>query len=243
MKKISKRKISNIQKNTKLFQKKKIVEESVSKKSLINYGFGSDKLGFFKKNFFPYAYPLIIVGFVSILLLIVDINELFFDKSTVFHDIYGLWILYFILLVVLFFWSILQCILFGTLTNFTFLDGLLPLLKCDLKKLDLNAFLRLPFVIFLLILVSLILSGLVIFFGAGYGLTPYFNEIFFVILFVLFLIGVFKTSKVIESVCKADVQKYLLSIVFVLLNYIQILVLFTVLIVFLVITVFFVTAL
>jgi hypothetical protein len=135
-------------------------------------------------------------------------------------DFYPIRFFYVLLLVGFFLVSLLICALFGTLTNFIILNGLMPFLKCSSAKLDLNKFLKMPLLVYLLLFGSLILDAAIYYFNSFFGSNT--TIFLYLVIFALFLAGVIIVKKNIVSACKSDFSAYLISIIFVLINYILI---------------------
>lgn len=198
------------------------------------YYIDTKKQGFLEKNLLPYSFPLIIVGIVFLLLFIFNLT-LFFQDSFGFFNIRFLYVL---LLVGFFLWSLLICAVFGTLTNFIILNGLMPLLNCNLEKLDLKNYLKLPLLVFSFLLLSLVISAGVLLLNPFFGLTNSIN-VSYLVLFALFLGSIIMVKRTILSACKSDFIGYLVSFIFVLINYVQFLVIFTIIFLVLLLTVYF----
>jgi len=191
------------------------------------------KQGFLQKNFFPYSFPLIIVGFIFLILFIFNLPS-FFQESA---DLRLIGFLYVLLLAGFFLWSLLICAVFGTLTNFIILNGLMPLLNCSMEKFDLNKFLKMPLIVFSLLMLSLVLSAVINFFNYFFGLTVI--NVSSIVIFALFLLSIIIVKKNMVPACKSNFLGYLVSLVFVLINYVQFLVIFTTILIVLILTVFF----
>ena len=217
-----------------VINKKKV---SLTSPSVVQH-IDTKKQGFLQKNFFPYSFPLVVVGLVFLILFIFNISlfnlSSFFQESA---DLNLIRILYVLLLVGFFLWSLLICAVFGTLTNFIILNGLMPFLNCSMEKFELNKFLKMPLIVFSLLMLSLVLSVVINFFNQFFGLTAL--NVSSIVIFALFLLSIIIVKKSIAPACKSSFLGYLVSFVFVLINYIQFLVIFTTILVVLILTVYF----
>ncbi len=218
-------------KKTSAKNKKPVLAKSVNTVHYID----TKKQGFLEKNLLPYSFPLIVVGIVFLLLLILDLALLIQDSP----DFYIIRFLYVLLLLGFFLWSLLICAIFGTLTNFIILNGLMPLLNCSLQKLDLKNYFKMPLLVFLFLLLSLVLSAGVLLLNPFFGLINTIN-ISYLVIFALFLGSIIMVKRTLVPACKSNFAGYLVSLIFVLINYIQFLVIFSTLFLVLLFTVAFV---
>ena len=199
--------------------------------------FDTKKQGFLQKNFLPYSFPLLIVGLTFLILFVLNLALLFGNSP----EFYMIRFLYVLLLVGFFLWSVLICAIFGILTNFIILDGLMPLLNCDLNKLNLKNYLKLPLFVFSLVLLSLIISAVGLYLNSFLGISVTINFLY-VIIFALFLGSVIIVKRTVQVACRSDFLSYLVSIIFVLINYVQFLVIFITIFLVLILTAYFVFA-
>lgn len=218
--------------------KKKLVKikEPVLKKTVSGVHYiDTKKQGFLEKNLLPYSFPLIVVGLIFLLLFVLNLTLLFQDSP----EFYVIRFLYFLLLLGFFLWSLLICAIFGTLTNFIILNGLMPLLNCSLEKLDLKNYLKLPLLVFSFLLLSLVISAGVLLLNPFFGLNNSIN-VSYLVIFALFLGSIIMVKRTLTPACKSGFLSYLVSLVFVLINYVQFLVIFTTIFLILILTIVFV---